>query len=293
MDSTAASLRSRVLKKDEQVKWTNCEHLLDIYRKMKSSAFVADYSDINKTLKTNAKVECQANLEDATLGVIVETRKSELLEYVILNFIRQTNLRVQLFHGLENKEFILAGNLLKYVVSGQIILYELSTNSLKAPAYNALFLTREFWQIIAGRGKIFVFQADSIICENSDYCLNDFLDFDYIGSGWSRKRPVDLIIDGGSGGLSIRDWHKSVECLETFPSELWKGGEDGFFAFHIELLAGKVGNIIECGKFSTQDFFTHNSFGAHQVSRLPSEQQKKFLNYSPEAKFMLPSVSNK
>jgi len=223
------------------------------------------------------------------LGVIVETRKSVDLEFVVTNFIQQTKLPVQLFHGLGNKEFILSSKLSEYITSGEVILHELFTDSLKRSDYNAIFLTKHFWELLVSRGKIFVFQTDSIICENSESCIEDFLRFDYIGSKWQRERPIGLTIDGGSGGLSIRDWQKSMECLDAFPSRFWKGGEDGFFAFHIELIGGEVGTDEDCGRFSTQEYFTHYSYGAHKASLLPASQHEKFLKYCPEAEFMFVS----
>ncbi|MFT5258502.1 MAG: hypothetical protein ACI810_000234 [Gammaproteobacteria bacterium] len=85
------------------------------------------------------------------------------------------------------------------------------------------------------------------------------------------------IIDGGNGGLSLRDWSKSVKCLERFPPEKWGGGEDGYFAFHLQLMGAKFSSFDDSTQFATQNFFKHNSFGAHQVKNLSTASQESFF----------------
>jgi len=64
-------------------------------------------------------------------------------------------------------------------------------------------------------------------------------------------RPIGMIIDGGNGGLSLRDWGEPVKSLERFSTRFWPGGEDGYFAFHMGLIGGRIGHCNECAKFST------------------------------------------
>ncbi len=221
--------------------------------------------------------------KDEALGVIVETRKHHNLEFVISNFIENTGLPVQLFHGSTNLKYIEESALQGFIKNEKLTLLNLHTENLDAGMYNALFLSREFWDSMAGGGRIFVFQTDACLCRNSEYRLEDFLGFDFIGSYCSRKRPVGLVIDGGSGGLSIRDWKLSTECLARFPAQYWPGGEDGYFAFHMELLGGHVGKQKDCSCFSTEICFSKKSFGAHQISFLPDKEKSKFFQYCPEA----------
>lgn len=285
--STSAVLRQKHLDREGTVAWPQCPELTDIYSGMKPASSAPDFSGIAAILAEHPSDRTGTNPGQDALGVIAETRRHPHLESVTRNFIQQTGLNVHLFHGSDNLEYILSGDIGKYVETGQVTLQELRTETLDGPMYSALLLTRPFWEAMIGRGKIFVFQVDSWICRQSRFKLNRFLQFDYIGSRWRRKRPTGLILDGGSGGLSIRDWRKSVQCLEMFPPSLWRGGEDGYFAFHIELMGGKVGRRRDCGRFSTQDFFSHKSYGAHSISRLPEAQQQKFTAYCPEAEFLL------
>ena len=118
------------------------------------------------------------------------------------------------------------------------------------------------------------------------------MSYDCIGSKWRRHRSSDIIIDGGNGGLCLRDWEKTYDCLRSFPSEHWTGGEDSYFGFHIELIGGKVGKDTDCAKLSTQHEFLYKSWGAHKISCLDEKPQSGFFNYCDDARFMLKNVDN-
>lgn len=227
-------------------------------------------------------------LSDQVLGVIVETRQHVDLNHVIQNFINCTGLRVQLFHGNDNLDYIMTTDIKKLIESEQVFLTPLNLSTLTESYYNSLFLNKYFWLMIKNRCKVLVFQTDSICCCNSAFKLKDFYSFDYIGAAWhDRLRPNGIVLDGGIGGFSFRDHFKTLEVLRRFPIENWQGGEDDFFAFHIELIGGKVGNKKDCAKFCTQTNFTSLSFSAHQLSNLSAEDKLKFLQYCPESKFLM------
>lgn len=96
-----------------------------------------------------------------------------------------------------------------------------------------------------------------------------------------------MIIDGGNGGLSLRDWGKSMECLNRFPANQWPGGKDGYFALHIDLITDRVGRPTDCAEFSTQSEFLACSFGARNISELDENSLKMFLEFGPEARKIL------
>ncbi len=197
------------------------------------------------------------------------------------------DIRIQLFHSAENRELILGSPLKKEISDGIISLTCLRESHFSEKTYNALLLSEAFWNSLNGRKKILIFQTDTVLCANSEYSLEEFMDFDYIGATWNPRRPVGLVIHGGNGGLSLRDWHVSTDCLRRFPPDLWSGGEDGYFAFHGEIVGGKVGGPDDCEKFATHKRFKRMSFGAHQVQSLGEAELAKFLRYCPEAAFML------
>lgn len=258
----------------------NGEHLKPLYQALRRSAVTAfgQNSDLPK-LRPVARPR-----NDKVWAVIVESRKHPSLEYVVNQFSQRLDIGIQLFHGTANESYIRDSSVSKLIERKKVILTSLGVENLSTVQYNALLLSMDFWNTVEGREKILIFQTDSIVCPNSDYELGDFLEFDYIGSNWPRERPVGMIIDGGNGGLSLRDWKASMKCLKQFPSDLWPGGEDGYFAFHMELIDAKVANTKECSRFSTQDKFDYHSFGAHKIVDLDQFSFERFLKYCPEAR---------
>lgn len=257
------------------------EHLADVYRRSKNLESAPDFVSISDSLPSRAPTSIEP--DSAVLGVIVETRQHPALEAVVSNFSRTLKIPIQLFHGSGNLEFIMSSAISGLVSEGKVHLVAMQVQDLGARSYNALLMTKGFWNLVGCRNKVLVFQTDAIACEHSLYRLTDFLSFDYIGSKWPRVRPVGLLIDGGNGGLSLRDWKKSYECLQRFPPDSWTGGEDGYFAFHIDLIGGKVGRDADCARFCTQHEFLYKSLGAHKISCLSQADREAFLEYCKEA----------
>jgi hypothetical protein len=224
---------------------------------------------------------------DQVWAVIVETRKHPALEFVVCQLARRLNIGIQIFHGQANKNFITRSAIRQLIDDGQVYLTDLGIDKLRARMYNSLLLSEDFWNSMYGRNKILIFQTDSVLCESSKYRLEDFLKFDYIGSKWDRKRPVGIVVDGGNGGLSLRDWQLSKQCLKRFSANHWPGGEDGYFAFHLDLMGANVARTQCCAKFSSQFDFSQKSFGGHSIHNMNSSDLKNFLHYSPEAQNIL------
>lgn len=217
------------------------------------------------------------------VGVIVETRRIDAIFFVIENFIEQTNLPAHVFLSENNTDYMSSPLLTKYVETGMLAISKLDADSLTAPNYNALLLSEDLWESHSSFDKMVVFQSDSCICPSSPFDLNDFLEFDYIGADWSRSRPVGLVIDGGVGGFSLRDIAKARQCLRQFDPNLWPGGEDGYFGFHMELLGGKVARSEDRQKFCAQENFVTRSFACHSVKSMSAKSRGKFIEYCPEA----------
>jgi hypothetical protein len=277
-------LRSKGVKFDE----ITPAHVVDIYSKLKAWKGSSNKDSRSKVARILAdSVGGVEIVSDAIFGVIVETRLHKDLALVVENFIENTGLKVQLFHGTDNLDFILSSKIKKLIDNSMVELTLLPCSSLTENFYNSLFLNVDFWKKIKGRGKILIFQTDSLVCSDSDFNLSDFMCYDYIGPKWhDRLRPNGVVLDGGVGGFSLRDYDKSVDCLKRFPEDNWEGGEDNYFAFHVELIGGKVGNKENCSKFCTQNDFIHRSVGAHQLTNLNELDKKNFLQYCPESKIL-------
>ncbi len=261
------------------------ENLGKLYGRLNRFDFAPDFHLLKEILAP--KPRGVPRRDYPVLAVMVETREHPALVPIVLNMIETLAVPVQLFHGPGNKAYIENSPLKALIERGDIVLSALKTDILNAKAYNTLLLAKEFWQQLVSRGKVLIFQTDSILCGNSDYTLESFMEFDYIGSKWKRQRPVGLLLDGGNGGLSLRDWGVSYECLRRFPAQLWPAAEDAYYAFHMDLIGAKVGRDTDCARFGTQDEFLTRSFGAHQIKRLSQKDREAFLQYCEQAKLLL------
>lgn len=262
------------------------KHLEPLYTALSESAHTGSKGESGiPTIKTS-----HAATDSEVCGVIIETREQPALEYVVCQFSELLNIPIQLFHGTTNQAFIMDSKISDLIDQGKVVLSAIDADSFTPEQYNSLFLSKRFWESMTGRNRVLVFQADAILCSESDFNLADFVAFDYIGSKWPRMRPVGMVMDGGNGGLSLRNWQQSVECIERFPPALWPGGEDGYFAFHLDLVGGNVGRDKDCARFSTQFEFLERSFGGHQISLLEPASLEQFIQYCPEAKRVLSTL---
>jgi len=279
--STAQSLKAQLRNQGIHRSDLKSVHVLETYKKMNKQGSGPDFDTANELLKSLPPAE---PIDCEICGVIIETRCHENIAPVINSFLENVDMPVQIFHGNRNGDYLRSEIALEN--QRKIVFSELPTNELSASVYNAILLSDRFWKSLIGRNKILVFQTDSIQCSNSRYSISDFLDFDYIGAQWNRNRPIRIIADGGCGGLSLRDWKLSVECLSRFPGDNWPGGEDGYFAFHMDLMGGKVGDFRSCSKFASQGAFLENSWGVHQPNYMGRIERELFLRYCPEARIL-------
>lgn len=224
--------------------------------------------------------------DDDCIGVIVETRPLPSLAFTIRNFLEVTGYPAQIFHGNDNAAMLAGEPFRTWAAQGKLILTPMQVSAVNASHYNGLLTAPAFWDLVAGRRKVLVFQTDSICCPQSDFKLNAFFGLDYIGAYWRRRRAIGIICDGGNGGLSLRDWTVSHDCTTRFPAANWPSGEDSFFGFHADIVTGRVGNEVQCQKFATESLFTFKSFGAHKISKLRPDHHAAFLRYCPEVTFI-------
>jgi hypothetical protein len=281
--TTARELVSRLRRGGISQADITAAHVGSCYERLQRTRDAPDFAAIAPLLDSLETCACPPAWP--VLGVIVETRCHPNLGRVLKAFLARLKIPLQVVHGKANREFLFAS--LSADELAAITCCQLPVDDLPASLYNALMLSERFWLSLAGRGKILVFQTDAICCSGSDYQLADFMEFDYIGSLWSRQRPVGIIADGGNGGLSLRDWRASVQCLSRFPPDLWPGGEDGYFAFHMELAGKRVANSRACACFSTHERFLRRSWGIHNPTALSKEEQASLLAYCPEAAILL------
>ncbi len=287
---TTAAMLSKRLARSHDIRLCDigASHLEDFYPGLRNVYSAVDPARISEILSA---VVASGDVVAPVWGVMVETRRHRALERVVLGVLDGLGIPVQLFHGRDNREFILDSAIGDAVARGNVVLTPLATGNLEVREYNRLLLDRRFWDTVIGRRGILVFQTDSMYCPATPFDLHDFAHFAYIGSCWRPQRPSGLVIEGGSGGFSLRDWSMMQRVLERFPPQGWHAGEDGYFAFHVELIGGRVASFEESSRFSSQCAFRHRSLGAHRVVAMPREDRARFVEYCPEAVDVFPCLA--
>lgn len=274
--TTASLIKRRIQDKIGAGSKLDGSYLQTFYESLKPVTS-PDFSNLESIVR-EVSPSCPKNL--LLSGVIVETRKHPNIKLVLENFFKHLDCPLVFFIGSENRDYVL--DCISPDYRPNVILKQLSCTKLNARTYNALLLSEKFWNALASRGKILTIQVDSYISNFSDYKLHDFMAYDFVGSAYSRDRPIGIIADGGNGGLSLRDWSKTIECIKRFDPRYWRGGEDGYFNFHVDLIGGRVGDLKACYKFGTQGVRMYNSWGYHQPSLLPSNIIKEIIKKEPE-----------
>ena len=258
------------------------EVFYESYRQRRIARYYgSDWRLADEIISKMPRVEPDRNTQ--VWGVILETREHENLECTVCDTHDQLAIPIQLIHGRSNRDFILNSRIGDLIRSGEVVLSEIDDTEFSIGAYNGLFMSTGFWKKLCGRKKILVFQTDSILCPTSEFKLQDFLLFDYIGSAWNYEAEPDVALKGGNGGFSLRDWSRSVHCLKQFPPNLWPSSEDKYFAFHMELSGANVASGNDSSKFGSEKWFLYRSFGAHQLALMSPVQLGLFLDYCPEA----------
>ena len=219
---------------------------------------------------------------------------------VVLNFINilPDEWKIKIFHGKSAYNYIYYSDLKDYIDSNKIFLQQLDVDNLNAYTYSDLLKSKKFWEDCLVE-NILIFQTDSVLCKNSEFNINDFLDFDYIGSAWwwNVKNQNDNY-HGGNGGLSFRKKSSMIECINAFPPVKTTGNvnilaeryEDVYFIQALFNLNKKISTKEESKKFGIQSFYDkYKSFGTHRFYDFLSKKQKDlFLEKCPEGKIIIP-----
>ncbi|MCB4376686.1 DUF5672 family protein [Synechococcus sp. MU1648] len=197
--------------------------------------------------------------------VLVETRKSQsrALKIAVKALLRKVNAPLTLICGSKNAVDVY--NIMQSLECGTYKILLIEEIIQCANDYNELLMSIDFWNNIYRTEKVIVFQADSAVCEKSDFIINDFQNFDYIGGQWKICRPCGLDIYGGSGGFSLRDRKFSMQALQLFGDVPWQFGEDGFYGFFIDVLGGNVAREEEINQFCSEKQWKEGCFAVHKL----------------------------
>ncbi|KUJ23446.1 uncharacterized protein LY89DRAFT_777195 [Mollisia scopiformis] len=73
-----------------------------------------------------------------------------------------------------------------------------------------ILTTSWIWEELSPADHVFLFQGDSVVCANSPYTLDDFLDYDFIAAPYDRWIGEDT-----SDGLSLRNRTMTLDIVKA------------------------------------------------------------------------------
>ena len=106
---------------------------------------------------------------------------------------------------------------------------ELDVDNLSGLQYNAMFTTREFWELVNATHAL-VFQTDAWMCEDSTLPLDAFLEYDYVGAPAVNHFLKIKKAGFQNGGFSLRNVDAMKRTIDMCGHVRRKDGEDVFFS---------------------------------------------------------------
>jgi len=155
------------------------------------------------------------------VAVIVETREHKALPFVLNNVmsILPDGWGLQIFHGSNNLEYVKKVTDTELLNGKEITYTDLKIDSISADDSSLeIMLTEDFWNKVVGETVLY-FECDTMLCPNSEYKVEDFEHFDFIGGYWGNQ--LEMLDNDYSkvmnGGLSVR---KKSYMLDIIKNEL-------------------------------------------------------------------------
>jgi hypothetical protein len=219
------------------------------------------------------------------VAAIVEPRKDNLVETIDHYLKKLPTAFFQVYHGTKNIDI-----LQKYINNPRIELLNMGVDNLTIQGYSRLLCSKAFWKTIRAENCL-IFQTDSITCGASNYDLDQFMNYDFVGA------PHPIYVTTGlkilftcrmmkpeekyyNGGLSFRKRSKMLEIVKKFP---WDGKitEDIWFCHHLPKIGGKLPNLDIARKFSFEaEYLGKTPWGLHK----PRKNYNKLCKVCPEFK---------
>jgi hypothetical protein len=195
--------------------------------------------------------------------VIIEPRCHNLLIPVIKNFmylLQNKGWGLIIFHGKDNATFLRDGlknwKNVKYV-------YMKDVSNLSITDYNNFLCSPNFWDLLLkiGCNHSLIFQVDTVLLKD---CIDDFLDYDYIGAPWFIK--FFNILEIGNGGLSLRNVEKMHYIVNNCPRKIHLNNEDIYFSFYLKTMkeGSKIPTIDVAKKFAMESIYHDDTCGMHK-----------------------------
>lgn len=214
-------------------------------------------------------------------AVIIEPRGHKNLPLVVHQVHSKLHCKIHIFHGTENIDMVekLQSELLN------IELHNLNEPNYTIAMYNELvYDNKRFWNNF-DTDYVLIFQIDSCLMEDSDFSIEDFLGYDYVGAPWSwlqdEKDPCYL---GGNGGFSLRkvSTHKQINETHRVKNCEYEWEDQHFSKFSKNLPDRSISS-----QFSIESLYDKNvnpkPFGCHKFWNYMSlDQAMQIYNDHPE-----------
>ncbi len=199
-------------------------------------------------------------------AIIIEPRIHTALEFVLNNICDclSHEWKVVLFHGMNNVEYcntIVEKLNKKY--NNRIQIINLNIGNLSLVEYSNLLCTKSI--IYDYIEELFlVFQCDSMIFKKNNHFINNFLEYDYVGSPWEKCNyiPTQNCRFIGNGGFSLRKKSKMLEIIEKIPyNNIY---EDLYFSTNYENINVNKPEYHLCTTFCVDEVYNENTFACHK-----------------------------
>lgn len=227
------------------------------------------------------------NNQKLDTAVIIEPRKDILLIKIINIYLKllPPNTKIHIFHGIDNEKFIL-DNFSREIFNNKIIMTNMKVKNLTIYQYNLLLTSIDFYNKINGE-NILIFQMDTCICSKSLFKIEDFLDYDYVGSPWINQNSLTyrnlnhkitkekLVNKVGNGGLSFRKKSKMIEHIKT---HTYNGEPEDVYFSKSKIL--KFPSINVASNFSSEYLVNPNSYGIHRSHKIVNKDKINILRES-------------
>jgi len=196
------------------------------------------------------------NPSNDKLAIIIETRPTPYLEWVISNIKYHTNFPI------------------KHISEG--------VNSFED--YNKLLTSFDFWKDLPE--NVLIFQSDSFMLKDWN---PKFERYDFIGAPWKwayeykNCHPYQL---GANGGFSFRKTTAMKRIILKYPPEEFRvkkinprGNEDMYFTLHLNRLRNTLPNLNIQKQFGCESIYYNDPMSVHAIDKwLSDEEIKTILN---------------
>ena len=223
------------------------------------------------------------------IAVIVDFRSLDHIIAIVHNVNHHipSTWPIQMFHGKDNKHFIINSTLAPLIASGKVFL-TLMDEIFDRGRTDSLLTSPAFWKRVRGE-KILFFQIDSAMCSNSPHKITDFLQYDYIGAPWDLSFfTFDKQYRVGNGGFSLRTRSKILELLALVPYDP-KIPEDVWYAQNMHRVNGSIPSIEIAKTFAVESMYYERPVGVHRFPwhcRFRADLAKT----CPESMLVMPDV---